>query len=294
VPVRSSASERAFPRNGDQSTRDLRVVCVTGMHRSGTSLTSRVINLLGVDLGADEKLMSRGRWNARGYWENRQIRRWGDALLATLGGSWRSPPALRDGWELRRNLDGFRDRARRILAKHFPDRGYIGWKDPRTSLLLPMWRRVLPIHRTILVVRDPRHVAGSLAERSRIDPEHSAYLWLRYTASAWRSDPACLLVRYDDFFQKPHRLAEEIAAFLGLPDAAAACRAEIATFIDATLRHDVGVDSIGPNLSLARELFTKLERGATESAAALIADLHASWLSEAATPPTPLRARGAG
>jgi hypothetical protein len=294
VPAEPAARERAVARNGDQFTRDLRVVCVTGMHRSGTSLTTRVINLLGVDLGAEEKLMSPGRGNPRGYWENRQIRRWGDGLLEALGGNWRSPPALRDGWELGRNLDGFRDRARRILAKHFPDRGYIGWKDPRTSLLLPMWRTVVPIYRTILVLRDPRHVAGSLAERSGIDPEYSAYLWLRYTVSAWRSDPACLLVRYDDFLQQPHRLPEEIAAFLGLPDAAAACRAAIATFIDARLRHDVGVDSTGPNLSLARELFTRLEHCRTESAAALIADLHAGWLSEAATPPTPLRARGAG
>jgi hypothetical protein len=80
-----------------------------------------------------------------------------------------------------------------------------------------------------------------------------------------------------------------------LPDAAARRRAEIATFIDATLKHDVGVESSGPNLALALELFRKLERGASDGAAALIAELRAGWLSEAADlAPTPSRAGGDG
>jgi hypothetical protein len=278
-------------RKGRRSTSDLEVVCVTGMHRSGTSLTSRVINLLGVDLGAEDEIMHPGRANPRGYWENRKIRRWGDALLETLGGTWQSPPVLRDGWERGEDLERFRERAREILVEHFPDHGYIGWKDPRTSLLLPLWRTVVPIHRTILVLRDPRHVAGSLAERSGLDSEHSAYLWLRYTIAAWRSDPLHLLVRYDDFFRQTDRVVDEIATFLGLPPAEATSRAEIATFIDATLKHDVVLESGGPNLSLALDLFGRLERGASESAAALIAELYDGWLSEAAgLAPTPSRA----
>jgi hypothetical protein len=255
-------------------------------------LTSRVINLLGVDLGAEEKLMQAGRGNPRGYWENRSIRRWGDAVLDRLGGSWKSPPVLGDGWEFDKNLDEFREGARQILVKHFPDHGYIGWKDPRTSLLLPMWRTVVPIYRTILVVRDPRHVAGSLAERSGLDCEHSAYLWLRYTVAAWRSDPSHLLVRYDDFFRQPERVADEIATFLGLPDAEASLRAEIATFIDSTLKHDIGIDSSGPNMSLALELFRRLARGASENPAELIAELHAGWLADAGRSPARSAAGG--
>lgn len=34
------------------------IVCVIGMHRSGTSLVTRILNLLGVDLGPAEQLMA--------------------------------------------------------------------------------------------------------------------------------------------------------------------------------------------------------------------------------------------
>ena len=33
------------------------IVCILGMHRSGTSLVSRVLNVLGVYLGPEEHLM---------------------------------------------------------------------------------------------------------------------------------------------------------------------------------------------------------------------------------------------
>ena len=32
------------------------IVCILGMHRSGTSLVSRMLNVLGVELGPDEHL----------------------------------------------------------------------------------------------------------------------------------------------------------------------------------------------------------------------------------------------
>ena len=45
------------------------VVPVLGMHRSGTSLTTRLLNLLGLDLGAD--LQAAAEDNQTGFWEHR-------------------------------------------------------------------------------------------------------------------------------------------------------------------------------------------------------------------------------
>jgi hypothetical protein len=83
-------------------------------------------------------------------------------------------------------------------------------------------------------------------------------------------------------------VADEIATFLRLPDTVARGSGEIAAFIDAILKHDLEVESTGPNMSLALELFRKLERSASESAAALVTELHADWISEAgpARPPS--------
>ena len=54
--------------------RSERAVCVTGMHRSGTSFTAKAIQLLGASLGGPEGLMAPGPDNPSGYWENRDIK----------------------------------------------------------------------------------------------------------------------------------------------------------------------------------------------------------------------------
>src|SRR3954471_16279309 len=117
-----------------------RVVCVTGMHRSGTSIAARAVNLLGVSFGSPESLMRPGPDNPKGYWENRSIKELDDELLARLRGAWGGPPVLEAGWEHRPELDDLRARGAEILATDLQvgaERGpaLVGWKDPRLSLL---------------------------------------------------------------------------------------------------------------------------------------------------------------
>ncbi len=78
------------------------VVCVLGMHRSGTSLTTRVLNLLGVYLGSDDSTLASDRLNAKGYWEHESILEINDELLARFDGSWHAPPVFRRTGSVRR------------------------------------------------------------------------------------------------------------------------------------------------------------------------------------------------
>jgi hypothetical protein len=59
-----------------------------------------------------------------------------------------------------------------------------GWKDPRTSLLLETWLRVLPAVRCVFVVREPWKVAASVhrlpAEIFTSRPEVSMRVWMYY------------------------------------------------------------------------------------------------------------------
>src|SRR5438552_5712469 len=97
-----------------------RVVCVLGMGRSGTSLTMRVLNLLGVELGRGEDLLEPlVPDNPAGYWEQRPIMMLNEEILAALGGSWFSPPPLDTGWERSPMLDPLRERARTLLSRQF-------------------------------------------------------------------------------------------------------------------------------------------------------------------------------
>ena len=74
------------------------VICVTGMHRSGTSLVTRILNLLGVYLGEPEELLPAAADNRAGFWERTDIVTLNDDVLAAAGGAAIEPPVLATGW----------------------------------------------------------------------------------------------------------------------------------------------------------------------------------------------------
>src|SRR5262252_2669727 len=122
-----------------------KIVCVLGMHRSGTSLLAGTLRLLGVYLGSDENLMpSDEEANRKGFWENRLIVDLNDALLLRLGGDWHNLPEFPPLWPASPELADFRRDARALIASEFGNSPLWGWKDPRACLTLPFWSRLLP------------------------------------------------------------------------------------------------------------------------------------------------------
>ena len=89
---RTNSEEFSDPARG-------RIICVLGMHRSGTSVASRLLNLLGVYLGAEEHLLGPEPDNPKGFWEFKPIFDLNNEILGRLGGNWHEPPPLRPGWE---------------------------------------------------------------------------------------------------------------------------------------------------------------------------------------------------
>jgi hypothetical protein len=231
------------------------------MHRSGTSIAARALQLLGVSLGDESGLLPPGRDNPAGYWENRYIQELDDEILAELGGAWDEPPVLVSGWEQDEALDPFRERGQAILATYFastPTGGVIGWKDPRLSLLLPFWRTVRPIDATVVVVRDPREVAASLAARNAMDPGRAAVLWLRYLLAATANDPEHLLVDQRELFDELPSTLERMATHLGLAAPSDAARAAAAEHLDDGLRHHQAAAETGevnPLMALAARVW---------------------------------------
>jgi hypothetical protein len=224
-------------------------VCVTGMHRSGTSIAARLLQLAGVSLGDESGLLPAGRDNPAGYWENRYIQELDDEVLAALGGAWDEPPVLPAGWEHDTRLDPFRERATEILRTYFPtasDGAPIGWKDPRLSLLLPFWRTVTPIATTIVVVRAPREVAASLATRNDMDAARAAVLWMRYLLAATANDPGHLLVRHEELFADLPGVLVRVARHLDLPTPTDAALAAASHHLDEQLRHHHSTDADPP------------------------------------------------
>src|SRR5689334_10174307 len=217
-------------------------VCVTGMHRSGTSVVAGALAHLGVSLGDPSRLLKAGADNPKGYFEIRAVVELDDELLAHLGGAWDQPPVLDPGWEHAPGLAPFRDRADAGLRASFGAEAARGpvmaWKDPRLSVLLPFWRTVTPIATTVVVVRGPVEVAASLAVRGySVGAAQAASLWLRYVYAATAADPGHLLLRHADLFEDLSGTIARLAAHLGLPAPDAAAAAAVRDHLDTGLRH---------------------------------------------------------
>jgi hypothetical protein len=134
------------------------VVCICGMHRSGTSMVSNTLSRCGIYLGPEDVLKRAGADNELGFWENDAFVAINDDLLRQVFGGWDAPPVWFNGWENEPHLESLRERARQLIDQH-RDRPIWGWKDPRSSLTLPFWKRLIPDLKVVICLRNPLEVA---------------------------------------------------------------------------------------------------------------------------------------
>jgi glycosyltransferase involved in cell wall biosynthesis len=281
-PRRYSEAERAAERNRGRSRPT--VICVLGMSRTGTSLTTRVLNLAGVYLGPDEELLggelrhlagegeavlARAKEaNPDGFWEHYRLMRLNERILRAMGGNWRDPPSLEPGWEESESLAPLRDEARALLTESFDGLALWGWKDPRNSLTLPFWQRLLPEMRYVICLRNPLEVAGSIERRDGIPLRQGVELWLRYVAHALvnTSGRPRIFVPYANYFEDPQGTAARLAAFAGRDHAFddTEARRHLAEVVDERLwRHRSSIgelfrgDAVPPEAA-ALQLLTEL------------------------------------
>ena len=104
------------------------VVCIAGMHRSGTSMVARLLNLCGLYLGPERELVPPDSWNEPGYWENFGFVQLNDDILSRLGTGWDLPVLPPKGWEMLPEMVALRGRTA-ALIQQFSDRPLWGWKD---------------------------------------------------------------------------------------------------------------------------------------------------------------------
>lgn len=157
-------------------------IFISGMHRSGTSVTARICNLLGVDLGS--KLMSPGLDNISGYWEHDDVVARHEELFAAIGMSWDSVAVMPAKWPQTLAARNCAVKLGELLDAEFSGKTLWGIKDPRLCRLLPMWINLLAQRGTLpcllTALRNPMEVADSLARRDGFSESKSALLWLRY------------------------------------------------------------------------------------------------------------------
>ncbi len=217
-------------------------IIVIGMHRSGTTLLTRMLEACGVFWGAlpDE------------YNESAFFQSLNEALFSMASATWDSPEPVAGFFDepdnqkqaaafLRKRLkegllteyrSGY-ESGKTTQPKSLPV--FWGWKDPRNVYTLGLWLALFPDARVIHILRNGIDVALSLWQRESSRPEgpdHPHYsrqcqdldgcfsLWKAYVhkARGWvGSIESVLEIRFEDLVATPQSILHSLAGFIGLP-----------------------------------------------------------------------------
>lgn len=232
-------------------------IVVIGMHRSGTRLVVEVLDRLGVFMGADRQADA----------ESVTFMLINEGLLHQCGAFWSEPmaahfllaqPGTAEQLAIgaRATLAGQLERYAGPSARHLGQSGTepppFGWKDPRNTFTLPVWRQVFPRLRVLHVLRHGVDVAASLVRRhsaalraatgAAVPPaltvirDHALgvlssrrgatlaealTMWEQYVEKAREESAAlgerALEIRYEDLLLQPEPVVAKIAEFCRVP-----------------------------------------------------------------------------
>ena len=234
-----SRSGRADAMSGQKAA-----LLVVGAHRSGTSATARVLNLLGCDL--PRRLIEANPTNPAGHWESREVVALNGEILASSGAAWDDWSAFDRAWYASPVAQGFRARARAVLEGAFADSRLFVLKDPRLCRLLPFWLEAVRAFGAapfvVSPIRNPLDVALSLEERDGIDPSIGHLIWLRHVLDAEKASREVkrAYLRYETLLSRPHAAANALGTALGISwpkRVSTEGRMEIDEFLSSDLHH---------------------------------------------------------
>jgi len=232
-------------------------IVVMGMHRSGTRLLVEVLDKLGVFMGADVQADS----------ESVAFMLINEGILHQCGAFWSEPMAahfmlaqpeiveqIAAGARaaVAAQLERYAGSAAWHRAPHREAWPVFGWKDPRNTFTLPVWKQVFPSLRAIHLVRHGVDVAASLARRhaealraatgEAVPPAltvirdralgilssrrgwtlaEALTMWEQYVEKGREESAAlgdrALEIRYEDLLARPESLIPTLAKFCGVP-----------------------------------------------------------------------------
>lgn len=224
-------------------------VILLGMHRSGTTMLARMLTELGIFMG--HRLEKNH--------EPVAVLDLNDQILARAHATWDRPGGMTDLVEHEPSIAAVVEFMREELRSLHFRRSYLGatritrglgpgpwgFKDPRTTVTWPLWHRLMPHAKFILVRRHGVDVAASLWRRARKEldgePERFAAdahlarfasmrclelsrafdLWVEteevFEALCERTpDAEVLELVYEDFLAEPESGLYDIVEYLGL------------------------------------------------------------------------------
>lgn len=214
-------------------------VLVLGMHRSGTSVLTGILQRMGLYLG--ENLMPSSPTNPKGYFEHLEINGLNIKILEAFGSSWHDILPLKiPSIPLIHNSI---NEIKKAIKKNFDHVENFGLKDPRICLLLPYYLAALEnlgyTPKLIVALRNPFEIAASLEKRDHISQENALKLTEKYLNSieSYINKYDSIILNFDKLVHEQENCIMKIYNFLPYLDASEITISTILEFIDKDLKH---------------------------------------------------------
>ena len=226
-------------------------ILILGMHRSGTSALTGVLNLLDVYLGSD--LMEGNSANQKGYFENNHFYQVNEKLLSMIDSSW-DDVFFND--EKIKSIEKFDD-LKSVIQKEFEFANIFAIKDPRLIYLFPIYKKVLESLqidiKIILPYRNPVEVANSLNRRDSMSKEKGLLLWAYHFLLAEKHSRGYdrVFISFDELIQNTDSAIEKISQSLNLKLVSKykKCKKKIEAFLEPGLKHhNISIDNLSEKI----------------------------------------------
>ncbi|QNI96761.1 sulfotransferase family protein [Synechococcus sp. RS9902] len=231
---------------GEQNTLEidqknsLKIVFITGMHRSGSSALSRSMTTLGIQHSAN--LMRASEDNVKGYWEDEDFVAFNDDLLRQTGQLW-DEPKLINPEEFIILAENQGAKAYSFLKNKAENKEIICLKDPRLCNLIPFWQKICKDNEIkwhfIASHRDPLPTAHSIHNRDSISTEKALSIWCTYYINLLDnlSHNELLIINYDSLINNTRNEVKALSAFLERQINEDKFKIYSEHFLDKNLRH---------------------------------------------------------
>ena len=223
------------------STKHRTCILILGMHRSGTSALAGCMNLLGFYPG--KNLIPPNESNIKGYFENNLLYHFNDHILDILYARWNDTLALPDNWWKDKMVINEHDRLKEIINTEFETDSNFLIKDPRISVLLPLYLDVFEQEKIspkiIINYRNPYEVADSLEYRDNLSKTKSFLLWMDaiFKSELFSRNHPRIFINYSSLLSDPVFVADTVVKHFKLKvETDDQINIKIKQFIDKNLR----------------------------------------------------------
>lgn len=221
---------------------------VLGMHRSGTSALTRVLNIMGARLPAET--MGAGVSNPTGHWEPSRLTAYHDRFLAEFGSVWHDWRPLKITQMLMSRRHQVKTDILNLVQQEYGNAKFFVIKDPRISRFAPLFIdaltdggiEVVPI----IVFRNPLEVSASLMQRQADWPEtygitNATLLWLTHCLAAEKATRSMkrAFISYTSLMENWEDAVASISnnAGIAFPVSPSEARPIVEHFLTPSLRH---------------------------------------------------------